>query len=99
MSPLVELLVRLFAPVLVEALLALIRGLESQGNRPDTALSFAVDVVAGLESSAVPPAERRDRAAEAVMLHLQQESGQPPSRSRANTLVELALQRVRNPPA
>lgn len=94
-----RLLLQYGVPVLAEALLALIRGLEDDGADPDAALSFAIDVVAGLEDSLVPPADRRERAADALILHLTRKTGRTPSRARCNALVEIALQRVRNAPA
>lgn len=93
------LLIRVVAPLLADALTALLRSLSEAGARPASTLRVAVDIVAGLERSAVPPAERRERAAEAVRLYLAHATGQAPPVSTVNAIVELALQQVRHAPA
>lgn len=95
MNPILLLLIQTFAPVVAEALLALVRSIQSSGNRPDDVLGFAVDVVGGLETSEVPPDERRERAADAVSLWMRERSGTVPARSTVNATVEVALQTVR----
>lgn len=95
MNPLLVFLIQTFAPVVAQALSALIDSIQAQGNRPDDVLGFAVDVVGGLEHSAVPPDERRDRAADAVSLWMRERSGVVPGRATVNAVVEVALQQVR----
>lgn len=95
MNALVMLLVQTFAPVVAEALLALIRSIQASGVQPDATISFAKDAVAGLDTSSVPPDERRDRAADAVSLWMRERSGVVPARSTVNAAVEVALQQVR----
>ena len=95
MNPLLIFLIQTFAPVVAQALSALIASIQSSGNRPDDVLGFAVDVVGGLEHSEVPPDERRDRAADAVSLWMRERSGAVPARSVVHAAVEVALQQVR----
>ena len=95
MNPLLVFLIQTFAPVVAEALLALIRSIQASGVQPDPALAFTAEVVGGLESSEVPPDERRDRAADAVSLWMRERSGRVPSRATVHALVEVALQTVR----
>ena len=91
------LLIRYGAPLLAEAVAALIRSLGDAKAEP--AMQVAVDIVAGLDRSAVPSAERRERAVEAVRIHLVHSTGQEPAMATCHALVELALQRVRGVPA
>lgn len=99
MNALAVYLIKLFAPVLVEAIMALIRSLESTGNKTDTALGVATDIVRGLDASEVPKDERHARAHAAIAAYLRHESGEEPSSVAVNTLLELGLGRVRNAPA
>lgn len=95
MNPLLIFLIQTFAPVIAEALLALIKAIEQAGVQPDPTIGFATEVVRGLENSEVLPNERRDRAADAISLHMKEQSGLVPSRATCNALVEIALQKVR----
>lgn len=90
-----RLLIHYGAPLLAEAVAALIRSLAASGARTEPAMQVAVDIVAGLERSAVPSAERRERAIEAVRIHLVHSTGHEPASSTCAALVELAVQRVR----
>lgn len=94
-----RLLIHYGAPLVAEAVGALLRSIAATGAKADPTMQIAIDIVAGLEQSDVPSAERRERAVEAVRLYLVHATGQEPAASLCGALVEVALQRVRNAPA
>ena len=94
-----RLLIHYGAPLVAEAVSALIRSLSAHGNDTDRALMVASDIVRGLDHSEVPVEERRATAHAAIASYLRHESGEDAPAATVNALLELALVRVRNAPA